>query len=693
MDDPPMWGATTRSDATIWEDCTKTIIGLLEDSFEIENKGQTHKRSDVSSTRPTSMLRPGFQAAVNNSNGSLLTTKRKRSTFSDNARDRKMQRISNSLANDIARHLSMTGPENNRPAATTLTPTEHDVDMDTNNNNNNSIYNNSINKPVPPRVYKRPIRKSSVLRRFNNNSNTGYHDGFNTNFGGGQQQQQDATFLRRISGMQAATNNNQQPNRMVVAMDFDQWLKTQAQRQNLNILEYRQAFHEKQNQLQHCLTQIDTADHTKSDDQRFQNVKENLDRILKIADELRGDRSVAFADIFPEWRAFEGHINKIATYVQSIEDMKELVIQAIPRTSDLLYDIRRLQSVLESKMTLYGDNLVQNGLEWKAMGMPVDEQLIATVKGWFYNLCIGLISELDTECSKLQSLVTDMRELLHHPDGDKLMESIQNGVEFIASVISFIGLPSRKLTYGCRILATIYGQWASENLEFLRETQQVNKQGSPKSSTCTSSSSTSTSSNNSLADVKMANSTSAAATTTTTAATRSSTTTNSTANTATLSHSSTTAASSTARVEIRLMQWMDGIVQILTSLQTLQEVSLTTTQDKVSKDLEQEEERSTTTQFDSETLNVLENLASTLVEIVVRALAVIETTRSKRRNNTHTRQQGNIMMNPETSLIYMQRSVLTFVDRLMELAGREHIDGPRIQVAFSHSIIAGEDVG
>ena len=106
--------------------------------------------------------------------------------------------------------------------------------------------------------------------------------------------------------------------------------------------------------------------------------------------------------------------------MKSIDDMKELVSQAIPRTSDLVYDIRRLQSVLESKVALYGDNLVQNGLEWKAMGLPVDEQLLATVKGWFYNLCIGLIGELDTECSKLRSLVADMRELVHHPEGDKV---------------------------------------------------------------------------------------------------------------------------------------------------------------------------------------------------------------------------------------------------------------------------------
>lgn len=76
--------------------------------------------------------------------------------------------------------------------------------------------------------------------------------------------------------------------------------------------------------------------------------------------------------------------------------------------------------MLDGKCALYGDNLVQNGLEWKAMGMPVDEQLLAAVKGWFYNLCIALIAELDTECSKMQSLVTDIRELVYTPEGEKV---------------------------------------------------------------------------------------------------------------------------------------------------------------------------------------------------------------------------------------------------------------------------------
>ena len=203
------------------------------------------------------------------------------------------------------------------------------------------------------------------------------------------------------------------------------------------------------------------------------------------------------------------------------------------------------------------------------------------------------------------------------------MESIQSGVEFIASVIAFIGLPSRKLVYGCRILASIYGQWVSENLELLRETH--NK--------CTGK----------AMDVKMGNG------------------------------ASTPGAR--PRVDIRLMQWIDGMVQVLTSLQTLQEVH-------GSRPASVEDERGS---FDQESLGVLENLASTLVELTVRALSVIETTRRSK----HTK-QGNIMMHPETALVYMERSVLSFVDRVVEVAGREGIDGARVQVRLVYISVRNE---
>ena len=240
---------------------------------------------------------------MNNGNGSPITTisKRKRSNFSDTIRDRKMQRISSNLANDIARHLSMTDHENNRP---NIIGISDDVDMDTTNNNNN---NNSINKPIPSRVYKRPVRKSNFTQtttnvlghRFSNNIDT-------TTTCTDNDQQGGHPILKRIS----AGNLNQPISSTKMGIDFDQWLKQQAQRQNLNILDYRQVFNEKQNQLQHCLQQIDSTDYTKTNDERFQTIKENLERILKIVHELSGDHSLAFTVSVPFFFVSKGKKKK-----------------------------------------------------------------------------------------------------------------------------------------------------------------------------------------------------------------------------------------------------------------------------------------------------------------------------------------------------------------------------------------------
>lgn len=49
------------------------------------------------------------------------------------------------------------------------------------------------------------------------------------------------------------------------------------------------------------------------------------------------------------------------------------------------------------------------------------------------------------------------------------MSSILAGLEFISEASAFIGFTSQKLLYDCRVLATIYGQWVSENLEHIHD--------------------------------------------------------------------------------------------------------------------------------------------------------------------------------------------------------------------------------
>jgi hypothetical protein len=98
----------------------------------------------------------------------------------------------------------------------------------------------------------------------------------------------------------------------------------------------------------------------------------------------------------------------------------------IPQTNDLLQDIRGLQNTLDAKMTLYGDALIQNGLEWKAMGMPVDDQLLTATKEWLHNLCIGLLDALNLECKKAQDTVHAMKDLIQLPMGEKVKKKKRN---------------------------------------------------------------------------------------------------------------------------------------------------------------------------------------------------------------------------------------------------------------------------
>lgn len=59
------------------------------------------------------------------------------------------------------------------------------------------------------------------------------------------------------------------------------------------------------------------------------------------------------------------------------------------------------------------------------------------------------------------------------------MASILTGLEFISEASTFIGFTSQKLVYDCRILATIYGQWVSENLEHIQDKPR-DKKNAPK---------------------------------------------------------------------------------------------------------------------------------------------------------------------------------------------------------------------
>lgn len=130
--------------------------------------------------------------------------------------------------------------------------------------------------------------------------------------------------------------------------------------------------------------------------------------------------------------------------------MSYSINNTISQTDDLLEDIKGLQSLLDTKMALYGDALIQNGLEWKAMGMPVDEQLLNATKDWIHKLCVGLLDALDAECKKVQSLVGDMGQLVDKPMGENVRTAIGSICVYITDTALVDGIYSRRPRVRCR---------------------------------------------------------------------------------------------------------------------------------------------------------------------------------------------------------------------------------------------------
>ncbi|KAI8390054.1 hypothetical protein BD560DRAFT_379781 [Blakeslea trispora] len=389
---------SSRSDQDAWTSCVRVILGLLEDS--LLNGSTPSNRINLEGTwlqKNTSTESLSAPASP-----TTQSIKRKRS-FSDYEQDRKLQKLSSNLANDIARSLSMS---------------MDDVDMSL--------------SPQPPLV---------------------------SDFHTKPQEEYPVPTLRRISLSGNSTSNP----------SIEQWLDIQAHRHQMNIMDYKQLFQEKQASLR------DEIDLLQQPDQSFESIRDHLTRVLRLADELSEDHSLSFNKIFPEWSLYETRINQLASYVQSVEDMSLSIAKVIPQSDDLLQDIKGLQSLLDAKTSLYGEVLVQNGLEWKAMGMPVNETLLNATKQWIHNLCQGLLVALSSECKKAQVLVQDMKALVYSPVGEKLMACILAGLEFIAEASTFTGMTSQRNLNECYILVTVYGQWVSENLEQIIDKSKKNK--------------------------------------------------------------------------------------------------------------------------------------------------------------------------------------------------------------------------
>ncbi|KAI8335781.1 hypothetical protein BC941DRAFT_429350 [Chlamydoabsidia padenii] len=484
-----------------------------------------YNKSDTSSTSPSSR----FLTATTPPSDTL---KRKRS-FSEGIEDRKLQKLSDNLANDIARSLSVV---------------------------------DSTRTTTPSTSFSTPHHQHA--------------------FG--------LTELQQIPHF---------------SLKYEQQLNQLAQQAGMTIDTYRHHFDQQGHSLQQAMAQLQNLIH--HDAVTFDQIKLSLQSFLQITKQVTSDQYTLYLDIFPEWRSWDGFIQKMITYIQCIEDMEHLVTQPVKTSNDLQQYIKDLEHLVDTREKLYGELLVHNGLEWKALGFPVYSDLLNNVKQWFLRVCISLMDGLAFICSVLQN--RDDAE-----QGEEMLEDILQGLEAIKSTLGFIGTTNKKVNAYFRTLATVCGQWVSEYLEHLNQQQTGSRMASL---------------------IKK-----------------------------------TTPSTGSARTDLRLMQKMDLMVRLLDNLQVIQDLDAATHTDQQ----QQEEPYMNDDNIDDDDGAHLETITDMLVEITVRAIAVIETHRSRRGQDI--KGATNIMNRSlQSSYIYMEESLLTFADKVVELSGREWIDGSKVQ--------------
>ncbi|ORX52777.1 hypothetical protein DM01DRAFT_1055948 [Hesseltinella vesiculosa] len=287
----------------------------------------------------------------------------------------------------------------------------------------------------------------------------------------------------------------------------------------------------------------------------------------------------------------------LTLFFQTTKDMRELVQQPLDRTDDGRYD-PSLHALVEEKMKRYGDNLRQDGLEWKALGLPVDMALLTLVKQWLLSACQLSLDPLDDLVAKINDFPLLTSKTLAM---DQLLESL----ELTAMVVRFVGLSTTKIQAHCQLLCAEYGHWAAEKLEGMHQDQ--------------------------LLPAKPA-------------------------------------AKRMLRLDLQLMHQLDGMIRIMQVLHTLQDHSAGDEPFTATSDLEDT----------SDTYTTVETIADMLVEVAVRAVTVIETFRQQKQDKPT--KSANIMIKANlSSYYYMEEALLSFADKLIELAGRESIEGPKMQ--------------
>ncbi|KAJ2958365.1 hypothetical protein NQZ79_g6059 [Umbelopsis isabellina] len=577
-----------KSEASIWANCVNILLGLLEETLNNENTPRYRTRKHSITGRKANKASNSYPI------GSGISTPKRKRSFSDEARERKMQKISLNLANDIARSLSVGDSggahgQHKRRISTANDDTDMFIDEATTSHASNFS----------------DTQKTSLLNDVDIS-----HDGILT--------ESSQPVLRSITELLSTQTlfGNSDP------LQRQQWMMQQAQTRGMDIARFEMELRHKEQQLQAAVLALSQShDIRVNPDKEFAYMKRHLELMSKTIAWIEHDHQWPIEQVFPGWKYFKDHIEKVASYVHMVDDMLNLTNTPFERSDDLLTDIRRLQSQLDDKTRFYNDHIIQGGLQWKAMGFPAQESLIASVKGYFHSLCIGLVSELHLAYATVTSQRDDIGDRASEAAYEKIMEAILEGLEFIGSSMAFTGLGSNKLITGCMGVGTAYGTHVASKLNSLIEEQQP-----------------------------MLN----------------------TQKATTMAVDQASKSRKPVRVDIEFMRQIENMTRILAAIQLMQEIYSS------SSDYFNSEEQLTDF-LDRDKIGTVEGLTSAIIDVAIRAASIIEIHQSGQ--NNHQR-PINIMIRPSHGLVYMEESLFRYTSKVMELSGREARDGSRIQVTL-----------
>ncbi|ORZ22899.1 hypothetical protein BCR41DRAFT_17531 [Lobosporangium transversale] len=169
----------------------------------------------------------------------------------------------------------------------------------------------------------------------------------------------------------------------------------------------------------------------------YSHIQTVVDAILETAHSLCGsDFDMSVSRICPQWSLHEGSIEQIIHYVQAVESIREILSDQFQHPQDLAEDLARSQEVIDYQRNLFGEVLRNNGLTWRALGLPSMEEHLQRTQEWILNLA-------KTLTFKVQAEVQFANESALHRHAT--LDSYRNAVMDEEEIDSIMGRPVSEL--------------------------------------------------------------------------------------------------------------------------------------------------------------------------------------------------------------------------------------------------------